>query len=425
MKKKSFAFGYSMIIAMALSWICLNFYNTVSLNVYIPAIAEKLTVSTAPLLYMTTVGWVASCFVTIIGGRIIPKMGAKSVLCVSAIAEGVVFAGIGLSRNLLLTQSLIAVSSCLSVLYCQLTSVAIIANWFPRKKGVILGLVTSAIAIVPIVCLPLFSFTITEQGITAAMCEWAGFIILYGIVGLFWIREYPAQAGLSPDNMPLTDKEQAEFAASANAKGSWKILDVLLSPKIMLATIGWGLQSMGLMGVMTVAVSILTSSGLAESVAVALVSIGGIANFVGSNISGVIDSKCGLMKSAMIFVGMQAIGCLMMGLNISGILVGLGYCMALVVSGSANNLYASHVLTLSGPNEYVAVYSVSMALSVVIRAFGSSISAFSFDTFGTYNVACIFFAVVCASAMVMIRIAGNARLKSPAEKKLGPNHTQK
>ena len=111
---------------------------------------------------------------------------------------------------------------------------------------------------------------------------------------------------------------------------------------------------------------------------------------MGSNISGVIDSKCGLMKSAMIFVGMQAIGCLMMGLNISGILVGLGYCMALVVSGSANNLYASHVLTLSGPNEYVAVYSVSMALSVVIRAFGSSISAFSFDTFGTYNVACIF-----------------------------------
>lgn len=30
------------------------------------------------------------------------------------------------------------VSSCLSVLYCQLTSVAIIANWFPRKKGIIL-----------------------------------------------------------------------------------------------------------------------------------------------------------------------------------------------------------------------------------------------------------------------------------------------
>ena len=192
-----------MVVAMALSWICLNFYNTVSLNVYIPAIAEELAVSTAPLLYMTTVGWVASCFVTIIGGRIIPKIGAKTVLCVSAIAEGVVFAGIGLSRNLLLTQSLIAVSSCLSVLYCQLTSVAIIANWFPRKKGIILGLVTSAIAIVPIVFLPLFSLTIAEQGITAAMCEWAGFIILYGIVGLFWIREYPAQVGLAPDNMPV------------------------------------------------------------------------------------------------------------------------------------------------------------------------------------------------------------------------------
>lgn len=417
-KKKSFALGWSMIPNAMIGWICFNFYNTVSLNIFMPAIAELWGLeSTAPLLYWNTVGALISCLVTVFGGKLIEKFGAKWVMCISAIIEGIIFFLIPMVGTLGLCKLLIACNAMTSVLYCQLTTVVIIGNWFPRKKGTILGLVTSAIILTSLVMLPLFNRATTAWGITKAMQVFALFIIAWGVVSIFWVKNSPSMVGLNPDNEPMTPEEEARLTTANNSESSWTILDFFKCPRLIVGAVGWGIVTASLMGVSTIIIPMMTSNGLSQTLAVTIASFSGLAGFIGSNVSGIVDGKSGTIKAAIFVVIILVVGDVLLGLSGTTILMVIGYYCVMLAFGAPNNLYSSQCLGLVGPQNYAAVFKIFLAVAVIIRATGTSISGFSLAHFGSYRPAFLFFAVVNVISIFLIIFSGEKYIPSPEEKK--------
>lgn len=108
-------------------------------------------------------------------------------------------------------------NTCMSYGGCSFTTY-IVGNWFPRKRGLVMGLSTMSFPIVTGICLSFFMTvyygTLAKTGslITAnfvAFAPWWGLAIVGIILFAIFIKDYPEQVGCYRDNDPSFTKEEA------------------------------------------------------------------------------------------------------------------------------------------------------------------------------------------------------------------------
>lgn len=414
-KKKSFAFGWSMVAFAFLGFFLTTYFDVMSPNVFIPALAER-GMDSAALLSAHSVGGICGALLGIALGKIIEAKGPKKVFVVTAIISGVNFALLGYSGSQ--TQAVIHVfiNQFLVLGYSMMSLLALMARWFPRKKGVIMGFITSGSIGSGVVILPLGQALCASHGIGVSNAVVGAILVVFGIVAIFWVKDTPQEVGLEPDNQPYTAEELAALEASKSFKSSWTMGKVLTSPIFWVLVLCAGLITMGNLGTQTSGVGILTERGVDPTLAMALLGAGGVVGFVGSNFSGILDQKTNSYISSIVMYALATAGLFMIWFG-TGIVASIGFCFQGAVVGSVNNLLPSHIITRFGPEHYDAVYGLGCPINRLMASLGSMVISFSLASTGLYHTGVVILALLSALALLVFILSGGTKhIPAPAAK---------
>lgn len=406
-KKKSFAFGWSMVAFGFLGFFLTTYFDVMSPNVFIPALAER-GMNPAALLSAHSIGGICGALLGIVLGKIIERKGPKKVFVVTAIISGVNFAMLGFSASQ--TQAVIHVflNQLLVLGYSMMSLLALMARWFPRKKGVIMGFITSGSIGSGIVILPLGQALLTSHGIGFSNAVIGGILVVFAIIAIFWVKDTPQEVGLEPDNQPYTAEELAALETAKSFKSPWTMGKVLTSPIIWLLVLCAGFITVGNLGTQTSGVGILTERGLSPTMAMTLLGAGGVVGFVGSNFSGILDQKTNSYVSSIVMYAVATAGLFMMWFG-KGMVAGVGFCFQGAVVGSVNNLLPSHIITRFGAENYDAIYGVCCPINRLMASFGSLIMSFSLASTGLYHTGIIVLTVLSVIALVAFVFSGGTK----------------
>lgn len=425
MKKTSFIRGWLLIPHQGILWALCSFTMGL-LSLYSAMLPPITGISTATYQAASAVGtWIAIIGVVVIG-KLITKIGAKPVVVVSLFLGALGCFLMPLARSAIAVYLIQVIVQLAPNGFCFLGSPAIIANWFPRKKGWVLGLVTSFNVLSSIALSPLFVKVVSYIGIVNAMWCTGGLFALYAIITLLWLRTTPQECNLLPDNAPISDEELRSLSVSKGEKCPWTNLQILRQPKFIKLCIGYGCQAVGLVGLARCVFSLMTSRGFSPDEAVRISALSGIFMFAYSNITGMLDKKVGnrWLSMCVSLVGIVGLSILRWGPVTFAVCL-IGYVMTTPLAGAMNNLMSSHLMDLSTPKYYAAFNTVFMAVYNLFNGSSGYINAWSLNATGGYDLAIVVYIVALILAAILIGTTRNAPLKIVADHlKLGETNTK-
>ena len=174
------------------------FYLSVSvipptLTVGIPALCAQYGWDYAQLMSVNTFGGWLSIPITLIFARIVDKKGNRwpsliiMILCAAAI--------FGMAAPILpvFLVSLL-LENALNNAPTMVTPNAMVAEWFPRKKGIVLGIVSTGLLLGGVVVLPVFSAVTEAVNVHAAYIVLAVYVLIVGLAIVFF-KDRPEDMG--------------------------------------------------------------------------------------------------------------------------------------------------------------------------------------------------------------------------------------
>lgn len=399
------------IIVCMVTFMLFNFLTTVSLNIFIPAVAELKDMSAAVLYHANTIGNLISVIFALSVGVISKRFSLKALTVVGLLVGGISYILIPLVPAWM-TGIFIATNYIATMFYAQITVSARIGNWYPVRKGEILGIVTAVIIVSSLVWLPLFSKASNRFGIAHAMIFVGTLVVVLALVGIFVIHDTPESVGLYPEN----NQKQTEETAMAAAQSDWTYRELLRKPRFVFFSVGWGLSMPGMMGLSVAIIPIMVSKGLSAEQAVLVATFAGVFQLLGSVVSGFMDTRIGQRFVVTVFLLLEIGGLALFSVAPSGWirLMIVGYYVVMFMMGAPNNLQPSSYLTMAGGggSTYMMFYSLATAIASIFRATASSVLAFSTNWFhGSYTFAMVVFLAESIAAILLLNICGFKRIE--------------
>ena len=322
-------------------------------------------------------------------------------------------------------------NTCMSYGGCSFTTY-IIGNWFPRKRGIVMGISTMAFPIVTGICLSLFmTVYYGALGRTGSMVKanfiafapWWALAIIGIILFSIFIKDYPEMVGCYRDNDPSFTKEQAmemmmkEIENRRTSVWKRKVIWGCLDWYMISLPAGWLLSCA--MAYMVQVIPVLYSYGPALDVLAVpgfvLMSSGanavlfGLAIFAlfGSWYLGVIDSKYG-PKLAIFITALIMLAAGILGMIHNIICTVAATWLLGLFMGASSNFGLSAVVRYWRGEDFQAVMTgappvgmvVSAPLSYVMAALGKV----------NYDYAFLLITILAVVCAVMNRIFNEKRL---------------
>ena len=309
----------------------------------------------------------------------------------------------------------------------------LIGNWFPRRKGTVMGIVTIAFPIVTGICLSLFmthfytvlgmSGSLIKATVSAFAPYWIASIVGM-LICIIWLKDFPEQVGAYRDNDKSFTPEMAQqmmlAELEARKNSVWKRSKI------------WGCLDWWLLGIPN---SLLLSSAIALMVQIVPVLMGyneqlkvlavpgfvlmsegysavlfGLAIFAsaGSWLLGVIDTKYGTRFA------MSITACFMLLAGILGSIDNVWCVVAAcwllgIYMGAASNFGLSGVVRYWRQEDFPSVFSGAPPLGTVISA-GYPFVVATIAAKYSYNGAFLFIGICAVVAIVCLALFNPLRL---------------
>lgn len=371
--KVRYNFGKQGIFTIAYSALLVYFMTGLTvdgLNIIVPGFAALKGWNADQLLAIATPASVVALILTSFWGNAIQAFGLKKATSISLIAGGVSMYLFGQSVNILMygimETLMITFINCFSVI----CGYAMIANWFPKKKGIVLGFTTMgmnlASATIPALLTFFSTFFDANGNITHALNAFAVILIIVGILNQMFARPTPEECGLYPDN----EKPAPGIGHSdVTPQVSMGYMKALSSVTVWKLGIAYGLAGMGTVGIMSQLIPYLTGSrGFTIDKALMAMSTAALIGVIGSYLWGYIDQRWGTRFASQIF-GIWyalAIGFLIApggstSLMIGIVMIGLGI-------GGTGNFPPSMTTMCFGRGDFATTFSVVNMIMGVIRS---------------------------------------------------------
>ena len=296
-----------------------------------------------------------------------------------------------------ITMLIMGLSSACFSSTCAMT---LTANWWPTKKGVVLGWSTMGIVLMSVVYAPYITLAFDAFGVPASQIGLAVITLIVAIICFIFVKNTPEEAGTTPDGLTGVDLENAKEITRqlAEYKSPFTPKKIFSSWNNWAVSLCVGLPLMVAMTYISTTIPALLSYGYAYPQAVAVFSVGGIVALVGSWGLGMIDQKIGTKKAVIIYIALVIIAivcaCFMQKSFafawLSGIIL---FC----ANGAGRNLLPSYVGTIYGRWDYPAAYQLMGALFQMLCGAGVMIPAF----FPSYTSMYIFDLVILVISMIL------------------------
>ena len=184
------------------------------------------------------------------------------------------------------------------------SNTAMTANWWPTKKGVVLGITTMGIVLVDLVWIPFIPNAFAAFGVGPTLTAVAIGMVIVAVIGAIFTRDTPEEAGEYPDG----DAENARISARwrrpmRTYESPFTIKKVFAIKETWTLGIGMGLMRMVNLAFVASLVPRLLSVGYEYTLTLRVLAVGGVVGLIGSYIVGVLDQKLGTKKATFIYAG--------------------------------------------------------------------------------------------------------------------------
>lgn len=253
----------------------------------------------------------------------------KSIHTVSVVMGVVsVAAGLGVMlvppTNLALWKVFYFIACLFIIVWSTFVIGILIGQWFPRRKGVVMGLVTISFPIGNALMGPVLgkAMGMGMEGVPGAVIapvirsSYLPFIILVAIgvvIGAFLVRDYPEQVGAFRDNdksmTPEKAKAMMEFEIENKRTSVWGLGHTLASPDFWLIALPAGFLLIGAVGMMTQTANIFGSVGIipGSNEFNMVMMVNAVFAIAGSYLLGILDAKIGTRKSMLIAMALMVV----------------------------------------------------------------------------------------------------------------------
>lgn len=362
--------------------------------------------NSAALISANSYGQVISVFTGLIIGRLmIKKVDAKVFSVIFGAVTVAAVALISYSPSYALAVALVIIASCAVQNWAYSINPVFLANWFPRKKGLVMGWATIGIPLGAGFSSKIINFVTVRSNINMGMIVIALFGVICIVTTLVFVTTDPTKRGYNPDNdqsMTLDEvkKMAAEEQAIADAS-PWTLKRVLGTKVMWLLAIPLGIEQLMSSGSMMTMVPRLLASGYEINMATNMILAAALIACPCSFIMGVVDSKIGPRKANIIVIIVGILSSLFMMSTALPMLILAVICLGVVVGGAAN-FATSVVVEYWGRANFTRVYSILSPVSFLIGGFGSAFTmGVAGAAGGNYNAVSVAFAVLLAVALVM------------------------
>lgn len=276
------------------------------------------------------------------------------------------------------------------------------ANWYPKKVGYVMGIVTVGFAAGSAFGSVLYTSLRDMVGFQMTYFIYGVIVLAITLFGFFSFTEYPEESGRYPDNDINYSREaaKAELVAlkAEEATSPWSIGRVLKCPQMWCIGVSIGvlvLVASGSMGQMVVRFMM---GGIPIERAVTLMMIVGLANAVGSYLFGLLDTLANVSIAIKVCLGFMTIACILFSIDSFWTMI-IGACMIGVALGAASNFSPSIVMHHWDRRSFNKVYSTTVFIQQGLGGFGAVSVANLANSF-SYSVAFKVLAVVCVAALI-------------------------
>ncbi len=428
MGKKSIGFGFRgwmVLIYQFLAFICYvtinNFGQNVMANVNAGTLGWNPTL--VPIIY--TIATIVSVILQFIFGKKIANSGKVRNLSIAFLGIAVVltvFSAVYKS-NYAVWLIVWGLSVLFSIVGATFFVSTIVGQWFPRRKGTVMGIATLAFPVINGVGLTVFSNTLKNArgNMLIAWLPWLVIDVIAILICLLFIKEYPEQCGAYPDNdksmTPDVAKALMEKQQEARKKSVWNIKNMARTADFWLITVPQGILLLGSIGAMTQVMTIMAQFGFV--VDHATTAVGGViflANAaiacLGSWILGMIDTRLGT-KIAIVISGvfMIASGILCFAGTVSHLapVFLVGFACLQIFMGASSNFTVSSAAQYWRREDFPSAFSFINPLANLISAFGPMVVA-GIGVAAGFHVVWIVIGILGATATALALLFKPARI---------------
>ncbi len=403
-KKQGFGYGWAMVVAAGILYFFCGGLTTDGLNVTVPAFAESRGWSPGTLLAVTTpAGWIG-LLGTIAFSQIVSKKGPKFAILLGMFATGVVCFFYGAANSILVY------GICLTLIYCfangfgVVANSALIANWFPKKRGYALGWGSIGLPLATAIYVPVFAMLIHNLGVGMAFNLLGGVIIAFAILFLFVLKNTPEEAGLPPDGDYTISREtmEANLAEFKSHQSEWTVGKLLKNKTVWIMSFCYGLIFLVTVGIVSQMVPRLMSLGYDQNFALAMLSLAALSGIIGSVLWGVLDMKTSTKFATKIFCIWYVVALLVLILSANSL---PGTVLACVLAGigigGIGNIQPSMLAQVFGRYDFAAASRVVNTVVGFIRVTSFAIIGITLNITGSFDTAYLILMAVTLIALVL------------------------
>ena len=376
----NFGVGWVVIIYCLLMFFLYVGMCNDGANITAPNVAHRLGLEQGDIMNMNSLAGIVGVVFFIIVGQINNKIGPRITSGVCCIISGITYI---IACN---APSIAVYTIAMCFVYGSIMSAGyvaggtLVADWFPKKKGVVMGYTTMGhnfasafyVQLVAILIAPVVAGTenigehfpggIVPIGVAA---------IVLGILGMLFIRNTPQERGINPDNVSDRVYEtEYDTVDPVEGDGGWTTGALLRIKELWLAAITTGFFQICSVGVMSQLVLRNVELGFSQQTAMNVMTVLALGGVVGSWLVGIIDDAIGTKKTMVLFGIWYAIALLLNFTAVDSVtpLVYVSLFMIAMGIGGSANFTTSLPASIFGRHGFDKVNSVIFPIQGAITA---------------------------------------------------------
>lgn len=244
--KKGYGKGWALILYSFLAYFTATAVGS-AMNAASGTLSELRGWNAAMLTSFISLGAIANVVAGFVFGKLSTKASAKRLSIVCAVVWIIGVIGMGVTTNLwLFAVCLIVANGISSALGYQLSPV-MIARWFPKRKGIIMGIVTMGIPLCSGVATMMYQAGYAAMGSLGGFLPFIAVVIVALIILIVFLADNPADKGFTPDNGSNVEGEEEK---GINTNSIWTTKKLLSTPQVWIHGITLGTQLLFASGLM-------------------------------------------------------------------------------------------------------------------------------------------------------------------------------
>lgn len=401
--------GWMLVLYQAIAFVTYQVFTNYPLNILSEMYGDAETVSA-----VYTVGAIVGIIVQLFLANQIGKV--KSVKTLSAVLGAIALI---LSFLVMVVPAgagwyiVYGLANVFTVIYATFTIGVIVGQWFPTRKGTIMGIATFAFPIANGLIGFFASAVFPENAAPNVFGAFLPFFIasvVGWLIGLIFITDYPEQCGAYRDNDKSLTPEIANKMMMEEIENKettvWRLGNTLSTGDFWLITVPMGLLLMFAVGMMTQTSAMISSfEGLNYQVIMMIICVVGI---IGSFVIGLLDTKFGTRKAILVSTILMIISGILGAIENQYTLIVALVLLALFM-GSSSNFTVSAAVQYWRREDYPSVFAAVNPIANTLCSAGPVIIANLLGQFG-YTATFIAAGIGGVIATVMICLFRPARV---------------